>query len=215
MPEGTIPVAAAIAMGLVLAACAGLRAFLPLLTLGVAARTGVIHIAPEMQWLASTPALLVLGSALLFEVMADKIPMLDHVLDAVGLVVRPLAGGLAAVIPFLSAGPDGSMFVTLSGDGGAAVPWMAAVAGALAGGALSAVVHLARAGLRVVSSTVTGGLANPLLSLFEDGLGLGTAVMALVLPLVALLLLVAGMAALAWGLRRLRPARGGARIGPG
>jgi hypothetical protein len=204
MPDGTLPVAAGIAMGLVLAACAGLRAFLPLLALGVAARAGVIHLAPELSWLASTPSLVVLGSALVFEVAADKVPMLDHILDAVGVVVRPLAGGLAAVIPFLSAGPDGSMFTTLTQEGGAAAPWLAAGAGAMTGGTVTALVHLARAGLRVASSAMTGGLANPVLSLLEDGLGLTTAAVALVLPLLALAAVVAaGLAVTVW-LRRLR-----------
>jgi hypothetical protein len=44
MPDETLPIAAGVAMGLVLAACAGLRAFLPLLALGVAGRAGVLHL---------------------------------------------------------------------------------------------------------------------------------------------------------------------------
>lgn len=204
MPDGALPIAAGIAMGLVLAACAGLRAFLPLLALGVAGRAGVVHLAPELEWLASTPSLVVLGSALVFEVVADKVPVLDHILDAVGVVVRPLAGGLAAMIPFLSAGPDGSMFTTLTRDGGAAAPWLAAGAAAVTGGTVTALIHLARAGVRVASSALTGGLANPVLSLMEDGLGLTTVAVALVLPILALAAVVAATLAIVVWLRRLR-----------
>ena len=182
--------AAAIAMGLALA---------------VAHRAGVLPLAPELTWLASDPSLIVLASAVFFEVVGDKIPAVDHLLDSVGLVIRPLAGGAAAVVPFLSAGPDGSMIRTLSeGDWGAGAPWIAAATGVVAGGSLTVLVLLAKAALRVASSTFTLGLANPVLSLAEDGLGVTGVILALLVPLAALVL--AAMAILliiAW-LRRWR-----------
>lgn len=201
--EGTLTLAAAIAMGLVLAACAGLRAFLPLLALAVAGRTGVMPLAPELQWLASTPALVLLASAVFFEVLADKIPALDHVLDAIGLVARPLAGGAAAVIPFLSAGPDGSMICTLSEGHWGGAPWVAALTGFLAGGTVTALVQLAKAALRLASTALTGGLANPVVSLIEDGAGATGVVVAIVLPLAAIALAGAALlAATVWMTRR-------------
>jgi len=136
--------------------------------------------------------------------VADKVPALDHVLDAIGLVVRPVAGGLAAVIPFLSSGPDGSMFTTLSGHAGGAAPWLAAGAGVLAGGAVTALVHMARAGLRIASTMLTGGLANPLLSLIEDGVSLTTVALAVALPVLALAVALLATMALATWLRRWR-----------
>jgi hypothetical protein len=207
MHDAVLPLALGIAMGLVLSACAGLRAFLPLLALGVAGRAGVLHLAPEMRWVSTDTALLIFGSALFFEVVADKVPVLDHAMDATGLVVRPLAGALAAVIPFLSSGPDGSLLTTLSGDAGGAAPWLAAGAGAVTGGTVTAVVHMARAGLRIASTMITGGLANPLLSIIEDGVSLTAVALALVLPLVALAVAVMTAAGLAVWLRRWRAAR--------
>jgi hypothetical protein len=200
----SMEVVASIAMGLALAACAGLRAFLPLLALAVADRAGLLPLAPELKWLASDPSLVVLASAVFFEVLGDKIPAVDHVLDTIGLVMRPVAGGAAAVIPFLSSGPDGSMIRTLAeGEWGAAAPWMAALTGAAAGGALTAVVLAAKAALRVASSGLTMGLANPVLSLLEDGVSVTGVILALALPLMALALTAMGLLALvAWARRR-------------
>ena len=45
-----------IAMGIGLAACAGLRAFLPLFLLGLAGRFDWVSLSPTFDWLASTPA---------------------------------------------------------------------------------------------------------------------------------------------------------------
>ena len=84
------------AAGILLAATAGLRAFLPLLGLGLAARFLDWPIAESMQWLSTNAALVGLAVAALVEIAADKIPAVDHVLDAVHTVVGPLTGALVA-----------------------------------------------------------------------------------------------------------------------
>ena len=65
-------VAAQVAMGVGLAACAGLRAFLPLFVVGVAGRLDVLPLSEPFAWLASAPALTVFGAAVLTELLADK-----------------------------------------------------------------------------------------------------------------------------------------------
>ena len=52
-----------IALGIGLAAAAGFRMFVPLLAAGIAARTGYLPLTDGFQWLGSTPALLMLGTA--------------------------------------------------------------------------------------------------------------------------------------------------------
>lgn len=76
----------ALTAGVGVAAACGLRAFLPLLFLGVAARLGVIHLRPGSEWLAADVALAALAVATVVEVAADKIPVVDHALDAIGTV---------------------------------------------------------------------------------------------------------------------------------
>ena len=80
--------------GIVLAASAGLRAFMPLLGIGLAARLLDWPVAPSLAWMASDAGLVTLGVATVLELAADKVPVLDHVLDLVHTVVGPLAGAL-------------------------------------------------------------------------------------------------------------------------
>ncbi len=80
--EATLAVLAQIAMGLSLAACAGLRAFLPLFVVGAAGRLEWIPLTDSFAWMTSWPALLVFGFAVLTELLGDKFPLVDHFLDA-------------------------------------------------------------------------------------------------------------------------------------
>ncbi|NNH24651.1 DUF4126 domain-containing protein, partial [Pseudokineococcus marinus] len=87
-----------------LASAAGLNAWLPLLLLGAAARwTDVVALPDGWAWLSEPGVLAVLAVLLVVEVLADKVPGVDHVNDALQTVVRPLAGGVAA-----SAGTGGA-----------------------------------------------------------------------------------------------------------
>ena len=52
-----------IALGVGLAAATGFRVFLPLLIAAIAARSGVLPLTDGFAWLASTPALVTLGTA--------------------------------------------------------------------------------------------------------------------------------------------------------
>ena len=88
----------AIAAGIVLASSAGLRAFVPLFAVGVASRTFGWDVATQMQWLASNTALTCFGIASALEIAADKIPVVDHALDAVHTIIGPIAGALAGIV---------------------------------------------------------------------------------------------------------------------
>jgi hypothetical protein len=157
----------------VLASACGLRAFLPLWVLGLMARAGVVHLSGRAVWLSHDFALIALGVATLVEIAADKIPVVDHALDAVGMVVRPMAGWFASYALFHDW----------------PTPWGQGAALVLAFVALG--VQLAKAKLRLGTTALTLGHANPVVSLLEDATALVLAWMALVVPLAALALLVA------------------------
>jgi hypothetical protein len=72
----------ALGLAIALAACAGLRAWLPLLLAGGLARAGLLELGPQFQFLASNRALALFAAATLLELAADKVPALDHALDA-------------------------------------------------------------------------------------------------------------------------------------
>ena len=189
-----------LAMGFALAACVGLRAFLPLLAAGLLARNGYVHLGDSFAWMESTPALVVFGSALVFEVLADKVPFLDHALHAVEAFVKPMAATLLAA----------SLFTNLD-------PLMAMTLGLIGGGTIEGAVHAMRGGARILSTATTAGLANPVLSLFDDILATVGVVFAFLLPLfaaaVAIVLVVIGVR-IARRASRGRPPRSGEAPGP-
>lgn len=164
-------------LGFGLAASAGLRTFLPLLMLAAVSRLGLFGVTlnPHVAWLGSTPALIALGVATAAELAADKIPLVDHGLHAVGTVTRPLAGALAAGAVFSHADPT-----------------TAGLAGLIIGAPTALAFHAAQSGARVVSTATTAGMANPLVSLIEDGVAAALAAVAFIAPAAA----AAGVAAL-------------------
>ncbi len=178
-----------LAMGFALAACVGLRAFLPLLAAGLLARYGYVNLGESFAWMESTPALLVFGSALVFEVLADKVPVLDHALHAVEAFVKPMAATLLAA----------SLFTNLD-------PMTAMILGLIGGGSIAGAVHALRGGTRVLSTAATGGLANPILSLFDDLLAVVGVGFAIVLPIIAALIVIV---LVVLGVRMLRRASRG------
>jgi hypothetical protein len=179
-----------LAMGFALAACVGVRAFLPLLAAGILARTGHLALGQHFEWMESTPALVVFGSAFVFEMAADKVPGLDHVLHSVEAFIKPAAATILAA----------SLFTNLD-------PVTATTLGLIGGGSIAGLVHVARGGTRLASTMLTGGLANPLISIVDDGIALVGVVLAFVVPVLAAILVIAIAAFLVrYFRRRTRPA---------
>jgi len=170
--------------GVSLAACCGLRAFLPPFVVGLAVRVGVVdfvlgqpvQLNPAFEWLSATPALVIFGVAVIVEMLADKIPVVDHILDVVETVIRPLAGLLVVA-------------ATLKG----LAPLPAVVLGLLLGGSVAGGVHLAKSHIRVLSTLGTGGLGSPVLSMVEDLAALAGSLLAVFASVIAVLLILAGV----------------------
>ncbi len=182
-------IALAILLGVGLAASAGLNAFVPLLFLSAAAHFHLAGIALNQHfgWLASDTALAVLLVATLVELIADKFPAADHALHAVGMVVRPAAGALAAFSVFTKADPV-----------------IAGVVAIMVAAPMSLAVNSAKAGTRVASTVSTFGCANPILSLIEDVISFAVAAISIFAPLLVPLVLAMLVVALVTIVRRLR-----------
>jgi hypothetical protein len=160
-----------------------------LLAAGLLARLGYLDLGDSFEWMAKTPALVVFGSAVVFEFFADKVPGLDHALHFVESFVKPVAGTLIAA----------AMFTNLD-------PTMAVVLGLIGGGTIAGAVHVAKGTARAASTVLTGGLGNPVLSIFDDVLAVGGIVLAILAPIVAALIvlfLVIGVARLLMKRRRV------------
>lgn len=162
-------------LGLGLASATGLRTFLPLLMLALAAKFELfgVRLIDQMDWLSSWPAIAALTVAAVAEFAGDKVPAIDHALNAVGYVSRPIAGAVAA----------GSVFWNVD-------PTLAAVAGVIVGAPAALAFNAAQTGVRVGSTATTGGLGNPLVSLIEDVLSFLTVIVAFLLPVLIPVLLV-------------------------
>jgi hypothetical protein len=166
-------------LGLGLAASTGLKTFVPLLMMAAAARFHLfgLELSGPFAWLASTAALVALGVATAIELVADKIPYVDHALSLFGTVARPAAGALVAAAAFSHLDPTA-----------------AAVAGLIVGAPAALAVHSVQATTRVAATATTGGLANPAVSLVEDAAAFGGSVLALAAPLlVPVVLLIAAL----------------------
>jgi hypothetical protein len=158
-----------VAAGIMLAASAGLRAFMPLFGVGLASRFFGWSIAPSMEWMASDVGLVGLGIAMVVELVADKVPLVDHTLDVLHTVVGPLAGALVAFSLAADMPPAIGALVAL------------ALGAPVAGG-----VHLIAAVTRVKSSVMSAGSFNPALSLVEDVVTVAAIAIAIFIPLLTL-----------------------------
>lgn len=169
-----------------LAASAGLNAYIPLLVMGLLARfTGAVHLPGGWAWLSNGWVLLILGVLLSIEMVADKVPVVDHVNDIVQTVVRPTAGGLA-----FGAG-SASRTVTVSDPGSffTSHQWIPVAAGIL----IAFCVHGVKATARPVVNVSTAGFGAPIVSTLEDVGSVAMSLLAVLLPvlvLIGLLLMV-------------------------
>ena len=170
-----------------LAASAGLNAYIPLLLMGLLARfTDTIDLPGGWTWLSNGWVLLILAVLLSIEMVADKVPVVDHLNDVVQTVVRPTAGGLA-----FGAG-SGAKTVTVSDPGSffTSHQWVPVVAGVL----IAFCVHGVKAAARPVVNVSTAGFGAPIVSTIED---FGSVAMSLVAVLLPVLVLV-GLVLMVW-----------------
>src|SRR4029079_12908799 len=158
--------------------------------LGLATRFGWVDLPPQYRvfdndWIIGTAIVLYF-----VEFVADKIPWLDSLWDAVHTVVRPVGGALIAVASI-----------------GHTQPAMQAAA-AIAGAALAASTHVAKAGTRAMANASPEPFSNWGLSFAEDGFVLALGLLALTHPVVAGVVAVAGVviivAVARWLVRGLR-----------
>ncbi len=175
--DSSIQTIAAAGIGLGLAAACGFRVFVPLLVLSLAAKGGYVALAPGWAWIGTMPAVIAFGTATLLEAFGYFIPWVDHALD---LVATPaaVAAGMVTTASVLTDLPP-------------LVRWAAILVG---GGGLAALVQSSTVALRAGSTATTGGLANPVVAAVELGGSALTSILAVLLPLVALLAVIVGLA---------------------
>jgi hypothetical protein len=181
----------AVALAIALAACSGLRAILPILLTGAAARFGLITIGVPFHFLTTNRALLILGIAAALEILGDKVPWLHHGLDVVHTFLRPASGSILAAAALSSVSE----------------PLTALVVGFVVGAPTAVVPHAAKSVVRVAGTAFTGGLATPVLSAAEDVTAFAGCALAIFLPLAAACLALVTLTLLLYWIARSRSGR--------
>lgn len=154
-----------------LSSTAGIRAYLPLLALGIASDAGLVQMQGGFHDLGSPAILLVLAILVVGEFIVDKVPVIDHISDLVHTVIRPISG---AVIMAGTANP-------ISHDH----PWIAALIGAV----LAFAFHGVKAASRPAVSATTAGVGNPIVSIIEDVAAVLLSLLMLFAPIIGIIAL--------------------------
>lgn len=163
-------------VGVGLSAACGFRIFVPLLVMSIASLSGQLTLAPEFEWIGTYPALAAFGVATLFEISAYYIPWVDNLLDTVAIPAATVAG----TIVMASAVAEMSPFLK----------WALAV---IVGGGVAGTVQGLTSITRIASTATTGGLGNPVVSTVEAGGSVVMSILAIAVPVLAAVLVIAIM----------------------
>ena len=139
-------------LGLGLSSAVGFRVFVPALITSVAAYTGKVELAESMQWIGSIPAIVTFGVATILELVAYYIPFVDNLMDTVSTPAAPICGSLLMGSTIIEMDP--------------LIKWPVSI---IAGGGLATSIQSGNSLIRLKSSGLTGGVANPVVSTIEAG----------------------------------------------
>jgi uncharacterized membrane protein len=154
---------------------AGINLYATVAILGLAKRYGWVAL-PEQFSVFDNDVVIVIAIVLyLIEFVADKIPWIDSMWDAVHTAIRPVGGAVIAVATLGDASPTMQGLI------------------ALLGGTLAAGSHFTKAGTRAAANTSPEPLSNWILSLSEDVFVVGLSALALKFPIAAAIVVIAGV----------------------
>lgn len=161
-------------IGLGLSAACGFRVFVPLLVVSLASNAGYVTLNQSMQWMGSTPAMIVFGVATTLEIGGYFIPWVDNLLDTISTPAAVIAGTLASASFIVGMDPM--------------LEWAIAI---IAGGGTALATQATTVVIRGASTATTGGIGNPVVSTVELALAGVLSVAAVVIPIVTVVLLIA------------------------
>ena len=161
-----------IAVGIGLSAACGFRVFVPLLVMNLASLNGLLHLSPGFAWIGSHYATIAFATATAVEILGYYIPGLDHVLDLIATPAAVVAGTVVTA----------STITDLS-------PFLKWTLSLIAGGGIAGLVQGSTAALRAGSFVTTAGIGNPVVATLELVGAIGTALLAILVPVLCLILL--------------------------
>ena len=153
-----------------LAFASGINAYFPLLAFAIVARWFHLYkVNPNFSFITQTWFMIALLILAVADLLADKIPVIDHIWDAIHTFIRPVAGA------FVAAASDNRIHVlpntTYMGTHIMAMGInlsLTLVVVMITGGVLALMTHVTKASTRLASTATTAGLLNIVLSIIED-----------------------------------------------
>lgn len=183
--------------GFGLATAAGLNAYIPMLLMGLLGRfTNLVNLPTGWSWMENGWVLTIVAVLLAVEVVADKIPALDSVNDAVQTFVRPTSGGIV----FGSGTAAQTAAISDPAEFARTGQWVPVAIGVVT----ALVVHLTKTAVRPAANVATAGVAAPVLSTLEDVTSVSLTFVAILIPALVLIILIGLVWAAVWLLRRRR-----------
>jgi hypothetical protein len=167
------------ATGLGSAWLSGVNLYATVLTLGLLQRFGLARLPGDLGYLSETWVIAVAAVLYLIEFVADKVPAVDSVWDAVHTFIRVPAGAVLATSAF------------------ADYDTPVRIAALLVGGGLALGAHGSKAATRVAVNTTAPG-AGSVVSIAEDVAAFGSTLLMVFLPIVFLVLLAVVVLATVW-----------------
>ena len=156
-----------------LSAACGFRIFVPPLSYGLLYKAGLVQLGEGWTWIGNDFVLVILALATVVEICAFFIPWIDNLLDILATPTSILAGTILSASS-LSDFPPGLQWI------------LSLITGvSIAGG-----FQLATLTIRGSSSVFTGGLMNPLFTIFEDVISLVITLTMIISPILGLLLII-------------------------
>lgn len=166
-----------------LSASAGLNAYIPLLVIGVIAHyfPNTLNLNSPWNLIANPWILILLGVLVIIEMVADKVPAVNHINDLIQTFVRPAAGAVAFAA-------SAKVITDVN-------PVLALACGLLVAGS----VHVAKsAAVRPIVTATTGGAGNIPVSIAEDITSTAVSLLAISFPILIGILLIIALAFVIW-----------------
>ncbi len=176
-----------LALGISLSAASGFRIFVPPFMMSLLSQTALYNPPENLAWMENPLVTTAFAVATGLEVFAYYIPWLDHALDMIAAPIAFVAGTLMT----------GAFGIELD----PALRWTLAI---IAGGGAASGIQLLTSGARLISGTTTAGLGNPIVSTTENIAATTLSVLALFLPLIAFIAVIALLWFAISRVRRLR-----------
>jgi len=163
----------------------GINLYAVVTTLGLLKRVNLVQLPGDMTMLGEWWVIGLAATLFLIEFVADKVPVVDSMWDAVHTFIRIPAGAILAASAFATFDP-GVRFAAM-----------------LAGGGIALSSHGTKASLRLTANTSPEPFSNILLSLAEDIITVGFSVLMAFHPVVLLVVVAVFLVFAIWIARRI------------